>query len=116
MPHPRPGRSLGVRDGGKNVVNDRRGVAVGDWPVGDETSVEGVADQEVDGELQVRASGELAAAPGLVQDVPEGFAAAFGELGVQVRQGGIAFCGIDKGGHQPRLGCTAPCRRRVGSS
>jgi hypothetical protein len=97
----------GVPDGGEHVVDDRGGEVVGECPVGDETPVEGGAGEEVDGELKVGGGGDVAAPAGLGEDVPEGFAAAFGELGVQARQGGIAFGGVDEGGHQPGEGLTA---------
>lgn len=73
----------GVSDGGEDVVDDRGGVVVGKRLVGDEAPVEGGAGEEVDGELDVGGGGDVAALAGLGEDAPEGFAAAFGELGMQ---------------------------------
>ncbi len=84
------------------MVDDRGGVGVMEWLVGDEAAVEGRTDEEVDGKVKVGGRGDFATLAGLEQDVADRLAAALCDLDMQPLQGGIAFGGIDEGGHQSR--------------
>jgi len=70
--------------------------------VGNEAPVEGWAGKEINRQFQIDGWGDLATATRSGEDVPERFAATFGELSVEARQRWVALGGVDEGGHQPR--------------
>jgi hypothetical protein len=94
-------------DGSEDMVDDRGGVVAGECLVGDEPPIEGGAGEQVDGELDVGGGGEFTTLARLGEGMPEGFAAAFGDLGMEVLEGRFSFRGVDEACHQPGEGLIA---------
>ena len=68
--------------------------------MGDEAAVEGGPDEEVEDHFQVGAGGDVATPDSLEEDVSRGLPACLSEPSVQLPQGGVAFRGVDEGGHE----------------
>jgi hypothetical protein len=88
-------------EAGEDVVDEGCGVAGGKRAVGDEAPVEERPGQEVDCQLEVCRRGKFATLLGPGQDVQDRFAAALGELDMQLGDGRLSLRRVDDRRHQP---------------